>query len=447
MLSQLPLYYRPTAGRVEFSTVWADFTGGGCVPHPGVAAALLAGLPVQVPLTPFREVYRLPAGAVLSAPGGRPAVAFTGFDWHELLPRRRSWGRAGPAGALREALQAAADDARCARVGVSGGTGSAALARAVPDAERVHVSAGLPVPGPAPDRLPAKTVILDGTPVWQAQCAQAQVPLPAGCGPWPAPALLDGQVLTGAGLGALFGRGGLQAPPRAGWWRRGWQHLTADPPLPGLVGQPWWRAWHPSPATPAAGGVQGTAAGGQGAGPWWGEELLRHAMLASGAHSHLLSAQDDERLRAALVPVVTLADDAAALDGWDAADRAALVHIALHPQVLGVALALRAGERWHRSNGQTLDAPLLRSLAGTGAADLPAAARAQLASAALVQQRLSGPQARALLLQETAASPWIHTGRLQAVLDDPQARMHHSLALHRLLHVTTTCPGVLRSPQ
>lgn len=240
---------------------------------------------------------------------------------------------------------------------MSGGTGSAALARAVPDAERVHVSAGLPVPGPAPDRLPAKTVILDGTPVWQAQCAQAQVPLPAGCGPWPAPALLDGQVLTGAGLGALFGRGGLQAPPRAGWWRRGWQHLTADPPLPGLVGQPWWRAWHPSPATPAAGGVQGTAAGGQGAGPWWGEELLRHAMLASGAHSHLLSAQDDERLRAALVPVVTLADDAAALDGWDAADRAALVHIALHPQVLGVALALRAGERWHRSNGQTLDAP------------------------------------------------------------------------------------------
>ncbi len=149
-LAAIPVFYAelPT-GEVRFSSRLAELVDGNAQPHEGVVAAMLAGRRAPIPLTPYRGVFRLPAGSALSLADGRVRVSFTDFDWNELVPARR-------AGSLHAAVSVAIDTAvaeSLARaVAVSGGVASTALSLAARRAglAAVHVDAGLPGFDPAP---------------------------------------------------------------------------------------------------------------------------------------------------------------------------------------------------------------------------------------------------------------------------------------------------------
>ncbi len=256
-------------------------------------------------------------------------------------------------------------------------------------------------------------------------------------------------MLTGYGLADVLGRSGAPVSARSRW-SNGWRRLSADLADPALLGRPWWHAWR-SQQEP-----------GQhdhgGANPRWLTDVVRDhavAVLGGALPSHLLPADGaaPPTLRAAVRPVVALADSVG-LTGHDwpvigdppaRPAPAAVTIAALHPAVVGAALALAGSERSRLVDGTWYDAWPLWELAGRDfvLADVPAAARDRIYAAAFVQHRLSGRGAAQELLDQLRHSPWVAQLKLSEAVSDEASWLRDSLALHRLIAAAAHYPHAL----
>jgi hypothetical protein len=447
-LAAIPVFYTELpSGQARFSTRLADLIGAGTQPHEGVVAAMLTGRAAPAPLTPYRGVFRLPAGAALSLAGGRARVSFADFDWKELIPPRPSGTLVAAVG---QAIETAIAESGADAVAASGGVASMALSATALRAglATVHVDSGVPVLTQRRGLLPGHVEVADGTPAWFAALDAARPPSPEQCDPWPG-CTGRSRVLSGHGLVEVLGQAGSPAGPRSRW-ARGWQRLSADLADPALLGRPWWHAWRSQ--------VEPGHHGHDDAGSRWLTDVVhKHTVtvLGGAVPSHLLPAHGDAPppLRAAISPVVALAD-AAGMTRYDRSGigdypggtpPAALVIAALHPAVAGVALLLSGSERSRWVDGTRYDAQPLRELAGRDfvMADVPAVARDRMYAAAFVRHRLARRGATAALADQVRHSSWVDHLQFEEAIGNEAFRLRHSLALHRLIAAAAHYPGAL----
>ena len=442
-LSQVPVFYRHVPGEgVAFSTWLGDLVGPQTPTHPGVVAALVVGRPIPAPLTPYREIWRLGAGSVLSAHEDKPRLWLREFDWTTLVPA----GRASASSLLRVALEAAVTESAPAVITLSGGSASAALLRVAASSETpgVHVAVEIPVLGDRGKTLAGRAEVVDGTGVWEAAREARCPPLPQHCDPWPQVSLeaaAGRRVVSGAGLSALFAG----KAPVLSWWQRSWRALAVELAEEDLLGASWRLALRRRPPR---------AHDRASDDPWLDTERAKVATTAVGptAGSHLLTGIERaagvvgsvaQRVMA-LVESLDLADPGNADSNQDGpSQRAAprVVHAALHPAVVGAALTGRAETRWQ--GGRLIDASPVVDVAGQGfsVVDAPDEARQRLFAADLVTHRLASPSTRDELLARLEARPGlVAVGGLKAVLADQAQRLAHSLGLHRLLAVSARYP-------
>jgi hypothetical protein len=417
-LSQPRLFYSITRGAgsadrvVRFSTDLDDLTGARPALWPAVVAATLAGQPLPMPLTPYEGVFQLACGTTLSTSGARERLSLHELDLTELVDHAsRLIGRpADPRELIRRALRHAIVDVLDGAgadgvIGDGGGLGAAALAAAgSARLRRLHVHVDVPVLSRRRERLPADTIVLDGTAHWRRTCDGPQYGFPHDTDPWPpaagllAPAELAAvPLLSAAGLVRLLAG----APAKSGWLRTGWLQLTTASPFPALFGEPGWRAWHPprtdDPPPPEhtehadhgphhdhdghaedghaedghrdhAGHGDHAGLGASRPGAWISAavEQAGAAVTAGRTTSHLIPIGDDP---ADVVPGAAAVQ--AVIEGLERVPppapgdpRVTPVLICAHPVVLGAAVLLaRNGQlRVRRRDGYPRTAPLLRAL-------------------------------------------------------------------------------------
>jgi hypothetical protein len=508
-LSQSRLFYSITRGVgsanrvVRFSTDLDDLTGGRSAVRPAVVAATLAGQPLPMPLTPYEGVFQLACGTTLSTSGARERLSLHELELAELMDHAsRLLGRpADPRELIRRALRHAVVDVldRAGADGVigdGGGLGAAALAAAgSARLRRLHVHVDVPVLSRRRERLPADTIVLDGTAHWRRICDGPQYGFLHDIDPWPpaagllAPAgLATVPLLSGAGLVRLLA--GAQA--KSGWLRTGWLQLTTASPFPALFGEPGWRAWHPPradhpPPQPADHGDHGGQgdreahgdpkahgdhaghavppghhdrghhghAGSDASGPgaWISAAVgpAGTAVTSGRTTSHLIPIGDDP---ADVVPGAAAVQ--AVIEGIERVPppapgdpRVTPVLVCAHPVVLGAAVLLaRHGRlRTGRRDGYPRTAPLLRALlpGDWRPADVTPDERARLLAATFVSRRLATPAQRARLLAQVESSPWIDAGRLEAVLSDSGRVLAEAQALYRLYVTAAHHPEVVNA--
>jgi len=483
-LSQPRLFYSITRGAgsadrvVRFSTDLDDLTGARPAVWPAVVAATLAGQPLPMPLTPYEGVFQLACGTTLSTSGAQERLSLHELDLAELVDHAsRLIGRpADPRELIRRALRHAVVDVLDTAgadgvIGDGGGLGAAALAAAgSARLRRLHVHMDLPVLSRRRGRLPADTIVLDGTVHWRRGCDGPQYGFLHDTDPWPPAAGLLAQselgsvpLLSGAGLVRLLA--GAQAKP--GWLRTGWLQLTTASPFPVLFGEPGWRAWHPPraaappPADLPEHGDHGDHDGGADhaghdafrSGAWISAavEEAGAAVTAGPSTSHLIPIGDDP---ADVVPGAAAVQ--AVIEGIERVPppapgdpRLAPVLVFAHPVMLGAAvlLAQHGRLRVRRRDGYPRTAPLLRTLLPSDwrPADVTPEERARLLAAAFVTRRLGTPAQRARLLAQVESSPWIDADRLKAVLSDAGRLLAEAQALHRLYVTAAHHPELLNA--
>lgn len=497
-LSQTRLYYSITRGAgsadriVRFSTDLDDLAGSRSEVWPAVVAATLAGQPLPMPLTPYEGVFQLACGTTLSTSGVRERLSLHELDLAELVDHTsRLIGRpADPREVVRRALRHAVVDVLDTAgadgvIGDGGGLGAAALA-AVGSARlrRLHVHVDVPVLDRRRARLPAYTIVIDGTAHWRRVCDGPQYGFLHDTDPWPpAPSLLAQAelepvpLLSGAGLvRSLAGTQG-----KSGWLRTGWLQLTTASPFPTLFGEPGWRAWHPpriddpAPPSPPSGdehpdghehhdGHKHPDGHGHPEGGHGGHGETRPGAWISPAVEHTGVAVASGRTTSHLIPIGDDPDDVvpgaaavqAVVDGLERVPppapgdpRQAPVLVCAHPVVLGAAvlLAQHGRLRVRRRDGYLRMAPLLRSLlpGDWRPADVTPDERDKLLAAAFVTRRLATPAQRARLLAQVESSPWVDAGRLEAVLSDGGRVLSEAQALYRLYVTAVHHPEVLNA--
>jgi hypothetical protein len=489
-LSQPRLFYSITRGAgsadrvVRFSTDLDDLTGARPAVWPAVVAATLAGRPLPMPLTPYEGVFQLACGTTLSTSGARERLSLHELDLAELVDHAsRLIGRpADPRELIRRALRHAVVDVldtsgADGMIGDGGGLGAAALAAAgSARLRRLHVHMDVPVLSRRRGRLPADTIVLDGTAHWRRGCDGPQYGFLHDTDPWPPAAGLLAQselgsvpLLSGAGLVRLLA--GARAKP--GWLRTGWLQLTTASPFPVLFGEPGWRAWHPPRAADAppadlsdhgdhgdhdgradhAGRTDRAGHDAFRSGAWISAAVQEAgaAVTAGPTTSHLIPIGDDP---ADVVPGAAAVQ--AVIEGIERVPppapgdpRLAPVLVCAHPVMLGAAvlLAQHGRLRVRRRDGYPRTAPLLRTLLPSDwqPADVTPEERARLLAAAFVTRRLGTPAQRARLLAQVESSPWIDADRLKAVLSDAGRLLAEAQALHRLYVTAAHHPELLNA--
>ncbi|HEU5155936.1 MAG TPA: hypothetical protein VFU43_02995 [Streptosporangiaceae bacterium] len=477
-LAQTRLFYSITRGGgsadrvVRFSTDLDDLTGARPEVWPAVVAATLAGRPLPMPLTPYEGIFQLACGTTLSTSGVRERLSLHELELAELVDHAsRLVGRpADPRELIRRALRHAVVDVlgtvggegrtgnRGGLVGDGGGLGAAALAAAgAGRLRRLHVHVDVPVLCRRRERLPADTVVLDGTAHWRRTCDGPQYGFLHDPDPWPpGPGLLAqsdlGSLppLSAAGLVRLFGG----TAGKTGWLRTGWLQLTTAAPFPGLFGERGWRAWHPPHARgdDEQGGAEGRDE----------HEAARPGAWISAAAERAGVAVASGRTTSHLVPIGNGPADAvpgaaavrAVIEALERVPppapgdpRIAPVLICAHPVVLGAAVLLTQDGRLRVRcrDGYPRTAPLLRALLPSDwlPADVTPHERARLLAAAFVSRRLGTHAQRTRLLTQVEHSPWVDVDRLRAVLSDPVRVLSDAQALYRLYVTAAHHPEML----
>jgi hypothetical protein len=441
-LSPVPLFYGlgPGGDLAVATSIRAVVTAVGAEPSPMGVVARLAGMPLPPPVTPYREVYRLPAGARIAVAAGRVRLSHDQVDWEELVP---PWSTRQQRSALvTEALRAALAELPAGWSAQSGGLGSAALAAA--DAAgrgRVHVRLDVPMLDRRIVGATEAVELIDGTARWHAMRDAAAPPYPEHCDPWTVISAQNDAV-CGQLLRAIFGPN--VDRPR-GRLRAGWALVTAERAPGELAGKRGLHAFTPrrQPRLVSARVSQVDAQRDPGRLPAWLSETARSlvglVMAIPPGGGHLIPGCSGPQgpFRGALLPLMDALDSAGIAelgppDGREVPAHEIPAHVASHPAVIGAALRLRIAGRSGR--GHHAGAPALRELLPDPwlPADPPASGRERLLAADLVSHRLADPATRQDLLEQAVASGWAEPASLVAALESPGQRLRQSLWLHRL---------------
>lgn len=452
-LSPVPLFYGlgPDGELVVATSLQTVVQATGATPAPMGVAARLTGMNLPAPLTPYRDVYRLPAGVRILVTTKRVRLRQDKVDWEELVP---PWSaRQRRSSLVAEALRAALLELPDGPLALSGGLGSAALTAVETHGRgQLHVRLDVPVLDRRAGRVATAAEgieVVDGTARWHAARDQVGPPYPEHCDPWMAMGA-ENDAVCGRLLRAIFGPN--VDRPR-GRLRKGWALLTAEQPPSELAGEKGMRAFTPrrQPTLVSPRVSQRQAQRDPGRLPGWLSRAARSAIdlvLASpesGGHLIPSCSGPQGPFRGALTPLMDALDSAGIAelgppDGHQANAGSVPAQVATHPAVLGAALRLRISGRSGR--GHHGGAPALRELLPEPwlPADPPASGRERLLAADLVSHRLADPATRQQLLDQAAASGWVQPDALAATLADPDQRLRQSLWLHRLWATVAAYP-------